>query len=183
MDTYRHNTILPMSILCIHCQAIPLDDDQLGSHMTVTADGSKHLDFESDCESLEIPIDWQFEFDWPSLKQFNARLQRFYCPICRWIKDALIEIHADRMFELLEIKGFVKVSLSYAWGWSRGAARRGLQGLVMNAQFLSEQRSKKPCSSHRSTPANDADLIKSLSVEFRITSSRVISTCTSSGNI
>ncbi|KAH0433164.1 hypothetical protein CcaCcLH18_06051 [Colletotrichum camelliae] len=167
MDTYRHNTILPMSIMCIHCQAIPLDDDQLGSHMTVTADGSKHLDFESDCESLVIPIDWQFEFDWPSLEQFNARLQRFYCPICRWIKDALIEIHADRMFELHEIKGFVKVSLSYAWGWSRGAARRGLQGLVMNAQFLSEQR----------------NLIKSLSVEFRITSSRVISTCTSSDTL
>lgn len=148
MDQYRYDMILPMSILCSHCQAIPLNDDQLGSHRTVAADGSQYLDFDSECESFEIPIDWHFEISWPSLEQLHARLQSFYCPICRWIKDALTEIRADRMFELHEIRGFVKTSLSYAWGLSPGATRRGLRALVMNAHFHSHSKSKKWCSSY-----------------------------------
>lgn len=148
METYRYGTVLPVSALCSQCQKIPLDDKGLGGREEVSEDGLRGLHFGSATEALDLPIDWHIQDDWPSLTHLYRRLGDSYCPICRWIKDALIHIRVGKQFDDFDAPGFVQASLAYRWSLFSGvqsfsgAQRPGLSALVMNLRFLSSDSSK-----------------------------------------
>ncbi|KAF6788488.1 hypothetical protein CSOJ01_14984 [Colletotrichum sojae] len=137
METYRYGTVLPASALCSQCQKIPFDDKGLGGREEVSEDGLRSLHFGSATEALNLPIDWHIEDDWPSLTHLYQRLGDSYCPMCRWIKDALIHIRIGKQFDDFDAPGFVQASLAFRWNSFSGAQRPGLSALVMNLGFLS----------------------------------------------
>lgn len=142
METYRYGTILPISSLCSRCQTIPFDDKGLGGREELSEDGLRSLHFGPVTEALDLPINWHIEDDWPSLTHLNQRLSDSYCPVCRWIKDALVQIHVGKQFDNFDAPGFVKASLAYKWSSFSRAKRPGLSSLVMNLQFTSSNNSK-----------------------------------------